>query len=56
MEDKNKNPLSPYGVTDKEFEYFETFYRIERLAFWKGVLLGTIASAAIAILINAIIR
>lgn len=54
FEEEKTNPLSPYGVTDKEFEYFEIFYRIERLAFWKGVLLGAIASAATAIL-NAII-
>ena len=54
MEGKKTNPLSPYGVTDKEFKYFETFYRIERKAFWKGILLGAIGSAVICILVAII--
>jgi hypothetical protein len=54
MEQKKTNPLSPYGVTDKEFDYFETFYRIERMSYWKGVLVGSVVTTALIILITII--
>lgn len=48
---KKENPLSSYNVTNKEFEYFEKFYKIERIAYWKGILMGAIVSTAVYILI-----
>lgn len=54
MGDENKNPLSAYGVTDKEFEYFEKFYKIEQRAFWKGVSVGSVISSTIYILVAII--
>lgn len=56
MEIKNKNPLSEYGVTDKEFEYFEKFYKFERMAYWKGYLIGVATIGLICILIAIIAR
>lgn len=34
--EENKNPLSSYGVTDEQFEFYEAFYKHEVKAFWKG--------------------
>lgn len=55
MDEKKTNPLSSYGVTDEEFEYFETFYRIERLSYWKGVLVGATVATVLCILIGAVL-
>lgn len=38
QKDKNTNPLSGYGVSDKEFEFYKNVYKAEQRAFWKGVL------------------
>ena len=36
-ENKKTNPLSGYGVTDEEFEFYEKLYRFESKIFWKGI-------------------
>lgn len=48
---KKTNPLSAYHVTDKEFEYFGEFYKIERRAYWKGIVIGSLVATALCILI-----
>lgn len=48
---ENKNPLNSYWVTDKEFEFYEKFYWVERKAFVKGFLVATVLVTAISILI-----
>lgn len=50
-ENKNSNPLSSYGVTDKEFEFYEKFYLVEKKAFLTGFLMATVLVATISILI-----
>ena len=39
-DNKKANPLSAYGVTDKEFAFYEKLYNLERKSYWKGVLVG----------------
>lgn len=49
MEKQEKtNPLSGYEVTDREFEFYEAFYKEERKAFWKGFI--TVAVPVILVL------
>lgn len=48
---QNKNPLNSYWVTDKEFEFYEKFYLVERKAFIRGFLLATVLVTAISVLI-----
>ena len=50
-EEIKTNPLSSYGVTDKEFEFYEKFYSVEKKAFLKGFLLATVLVVTISILI-----
>ena len=49
-ETETRNPLSAYGVSNKEFKYFEKFYVIEQKAFLKGLIVGLCIAVLIWIL------
>lgn len=49
-ETEKRNPLSAYGVSNKEFRYFEKFYVIEQKAFSKGLLAGLCIAGVIWLL------
>lgn len=48
---QNKNPLSSYYFTDKEFEFYEKFHLIVKKSFWKGFLIATILVTAISLVV-----
>lgn len=50
-ETEKRNPLSAYGVSNKEFRYFEKFYVIEQKAFLKGLLAGLCIEGLIWLLV-----
>lgn len=50
----NTNPLAAYRVTDDEFEFLEKLYKLERKAFWKGVLIVGIIVIAILVLFHIV--
>lgn len=55
-ENKKTNPLSGYGVTDEEFEFYEKLYKFERNSYWKGIFTIAILVFLVLVVILLIAR
>lgn len=51
MKNENNNPLSSYGVSDEEFEFYEKLYEFEQKSFCKGLFTALILIFAVLVLI-----
>lgn len=54
MKNENNNPLSSYGVSDEEFEFYEKLYEFEHRSFAKGFITSLLIILAVCTLVAII--